>query len=645
MLSCYFYNITYLYSIEALIEKMIDKNILCEKELRKLEELKNPKVMEIVEKYTKHCRPSKVKVITDSEEDVDYVREGAITKGEEKKTNIEGHTIHYDNYQDQARDKANTRVLLPKGKTLSKHIKTIDKEEGLKEIMGFMEGCMEGKEMLVCFYCLGPTNSKFSIPALQLTDSFYVAHNEDLLYRKGYSEFKRLEGSGDFFHFIHSAGELDERNTTKNIDKRRIYIDLEDERVLSVNNQYGGNSVGLKKLALRLAISRAAKEDWLCEHMFIMGARQADKNRITYFSGAFPSLCGKTSTAMISGQTIVGDDIAYLRIDEGGICKAVNVECGIFGVIKDINDDDDPVIYKTLTTPRELIIANILEHEGNLYWLGMGKETPKKGNNHSGEWSEGKKDDDGNTIDISHKNARFTLRINDLDNADSRADDPEGVPIKGIIYGGRDSNTSVPVAQTLSWGHGAFAGAALESETTAATLGQEGELKHSPMANMDFLVIPLGTYIEKHLKFGEDCANPPEIFTTNYFLKDEKRKFLNGKLDKKVWLMWMEGRVHGEYDGIETPIGLIPKHEDLKRLFKEVFDKEYGVDEYVEQFSIRAKRYLDKLERIESIYNEEENVPDMFKKQMDEQRQRLLDSIERFGKDVISPLEFLGLHP
>jgi phosphoenolpyruvate carboxykinase (GTP) len=617
----------------------IDKNILNEENLKKLKELNNHNVIKIVEKFIKHCKPAKVTVITDSEEDIDYVRQLTIKNKEEKKLKIQGHTLHYDNYYDQARDKANTKVLLPKGKKISKHIKTIDKDKGLKEIMKFMEGCMKGKEMLVCFYCLGPVNSKFSISALQLTDSAYVAHNEDLLYRKGYQEFKKLNGSKEFFYFVHSAGELDERKTSKNLNKRRIYIDLEEERVLSVNNQYGGNSIGLKKLALRLAISKSAKEDWLCEHMFIMGARQPGKNRITYFTGAFPSLCGKTSTAMISGQTIVGDDIAYLRIDEEGYCKAANVECGIFGVIKDINAKDDPVIYETLTTPRELIVSNVLEVDGELYWLGMGKEIPKKGYNHSGEWHKGKKDKEGNEITPSHKNARFTLRINDLANADSKADDPKGVPISGIIYGGRDSNTSVPIAQTLSWSHGVFIGAALESETTAATLGKEGELKHSPMANLDFLVIPLGVYIKNHLKFGEDCDKTPIIFATNYFLK-ENGKFLNSKLDKKIWLMWMEGRVHNEYEAIETPIGFTPKHKDLQRLFKEILDKEYRVEDYTRQFSIRIKNYLEKLDRIETIYKEEDNVPEMFHKHIEQQRQRLLDAKEKYGKDIISPFDF-----
>lgn len=607
--------------------------------LKKLQELNNPKVIEIVEKYIELCKPDKVTVLTDSEADLQYVRDLAIKNGEEKKLKTQGHTIHYDNYYDQARDKENTRVLLPKGEKLSRHIKTIDKDEGLKEIFSIMDGCMKGNEMLVCFYCLGPTNSKFSIPALQITDSAYVAHNENMLYRQGYQEFKRLNGSKEFFHFVHSAGELDERNTTKNIDKRRIYIDLEEERVLSINNQYGGNSIGLKKLALRLGISRAQKEDWLCEHMFILGVRPEGKNRVSYFTGAFPSMCGKTSTAMIPGQTIVGDDIAYLKKDEEGYCVAANVEQGIFGVIQDINLEDDPLIYKALTTPRELIFSNVLDADGIPYWIGIGKEIPKKGINHSGEWYEGKKDREGNEIPPSHKNARFTLRINDLDNADEKADDPAGVRIDGIIYGGRDSDASVPLLQSLSWAHGVFIGAVLESETTAATLGQENELKHNPMANLDFLVIPLGKYVERHLKFGDDLDKCPSIFATNYFLKKDG-EYVNKITDKKVWLLWMEGRVHNEYDAIETPVGFMPKYWDLKDLFKTIFNKEYTKEEYEYQFSIRIPALLKKLERVEEIYKSEDNMPEVFNMHIQQQKQRLNDAKEKYGKDVINPFEF-----
>ncbi len=618
------------------------KEIIEKKDFEKLQKLKNPKIINIIEKFVKLCKPSTVVVLDDSKKDIDYIRKLTIKKGEEEPLKMKGHTIHYDNYYDQARDTKNTKILLARGKRLSKHIQTIDKEEGLKEIFEIMRGMMKGKEMFVCFYCLGPTSSRFSIPALQLTDSAYVVHSENLLFRQGYKEFKKLKGSPEFFYFIHSAGEIDENNTCRNLNKRRIYIDLEEERVITVNNQYGGNSIGLKKLALRLAISKADREDWLSEHMFIAGIHPEGKKRVTYFAGAFPSICGKTSTAMMPGQTIVGDDIAYLRINRKGQCIAANVECGIFGIIENVNPRDDPVIYRALTTPREVVFSNVLKVGNVPYWLGMGKEIPKKGFNHSGEWSDGKTDKDGRLIDPSHKNARFTLVLKDLENVDPKANDPDGVRLRGIIYGGRDSDTSVPVLQSLSWPHGVFIGTAIESKTTAAKLGTEGVLSHDPMANMDFLVIPLGTYIKNHLKFGEKLDYPPAIFATNYFLKENGNgHFLNSKLDKKVWLLWMEGRVHNEFEVIETPIGFIPKYDDLRTLFRKVLDKNYSKEDYIKQFSIRIEKLLRKLDRIEKIYNEEEGVPGIFNQHLAQQKKRLLAARKKFGKDVISPFEFV----
>jgi len=595
--------------------------------------------MEIVEKYINHCKPEKVTIITDSEEDINYVKQLAIKNKEESLLKTQGHTIHYDGYYDQARDKENTKVLVPKGVKLSKYINQKYREEGLKEALEFLKNSMQGKEMIIRFFCLGPVNSRFSIPALQLTDSSYVAHSEDILYRKGYGQFKKLNKSEDFFYFIHSAGELDEKGNSKNLDKRRIYIDLQENRVFTVNNQYAGNSLGLKKLALRLAIKKAHEEDWLCEHMFIMGVHPEAKDRVTYFTGAFPSACGKTSTAMIPGQTIIGDDIAYIKADEQGIARAVNIEQGIFGIIMDVNPKDDPLIYESLTTPREIIFSNVLIKDEIPYWLGMEKELPKEGYNHSGEWKLGNKDKEGNEIPYCHKNARYTIRIKELENADEKADDPNGVPIQGIIYGGRDSSTSVPVSQSLSWSHGVFIGAALESEMAFASLDKEGVRVHDPMANRDFMTVPLGTYITNHLSFGDRLAKNPLIFSTNYFLK-KLGQFLNEKVDKKIWILWMEGRIHEEYDSIETPIGFIPKYDDLKDLFKQVFNREYTKQEYIEQFSIRIKNYLEKLDRIEEIYKGEADIPQIFWDHLNQQRERLTKAEEKHNKDIISPFDF-----
>ena len=615
----------------------VDQQVLSQENLKKLEYLNNTKVLQVVEEFTNLMKPSKVTVITDSQEDIDYVRMKAIELGEEKKLAMEGHTIHYDSYFDQGRDKANTLVLVTPDMKMSKVVDTKPRVEGIKEITEIMDGAMAGKEVLVRFFCLGPLGSKFSICAMQITDSFYVGHSEDILYRSGYEEFKKLNGSDDFFYLVHSAGELDGRGNTKHIDKRRIFMDLKEDRVLTVNNQYAGNSLGLKKLALRLAIYKANNEDWLTEHMFIMGIKPENKNRISYFTGAFPSACGKTSTAMVPGQTIVGDDIAYLRAWDDGSCHAVNIEQGIFGIITDVNPKDDPFIYEVLTTPRELIFSNVLINKGKAYWLNMGQELPTQGTNHfSDNWKLGDKDKNGKEVGHAHKNARYTVRINELSNVDPNLHNPDGVPISGVIYGGRDSDTSVPVFQSLNWEHGVYVGATIESETTAATIGKEGVRAFSPMANLDFLVVQLGKYIENHIKFGKRLKKVPLVFATNYFIK-ENGEFLSEKVDKKVWLLWMEGRVHGEYDAIETPIGYIPKYEDVKQLFKQVFDRDYTKELYEKQFSIRIEKFLEKIARMEKIYQDEEDIPSVFFNIMNDQKEKLLSFKGKYGKDVVSP--------
>ncbi len=617
------------------------KELLDKKSAEKLSALKNENVEKIIAKYAELCKPKAIYVFDDSIEDSKIIRKMAIERKEETALAMNNHTVHYDGYFDQGRDSANTKILLKKGTQISKKLNTGDRDECLTEVYSILDGIMKGKELFVKFYCLGPQRSKFSLCAMQLSDSAYVLHSEDILYRQGYNEFKLLNGGNNFFYFVHSAGELTSAGVSKNLDKRRIYIDLEGNRVYTVNNQYAGNSVGLKKLALRLAIKKSNDEDWLCEHMFVMGAHRPGKERTTYFTGAFPSACGKTSTAMIPGQTIIGDDIAYIRIGNDGQAYAVNVEQGIFGIIEDVNSTDDPLIYQTLTSPRELIFSNVLTNKGKPYWLGMKSETPKEGYNHSGEWTLGKKDKDGKDIPIAHKNARYTMRIKELPNADPHMDDPNGVPISGVIYGGRDSDTSPPVLESFSWAHGVFIGAAIESETTAAKVGGVlGTRTHDPMANLDFLVVPLGTYIKNHYKFGENLSRPPKVFTTNYFLK-ENDKYLTNKIDKKVWLYWMEGRIHGDYKAIPTPIGLLPYYEDIKEIYAEVFSKNFTKEEYERLFSIRVHKLIERLERIKTIYEQELDIPQAFKHQLEQQRHRLEESKKWYKKDVISPFDFV----
>ena len=608
----------------------------------KLAALDNDKLHAFVADAVELCRPDFVKVCDDSAADIEYIRKRSVEIGEEASLALEGHTVHFDGYEDQsrhdqARDKQQTKYLVPAGMDLDKTLNQVDRETGLAEVRGFLTGAMEGKGAYLRLFCLGPVNSPFSISCAQITDSCYVAHSEDLLYRTGYEQFKKTGGDG-FFRFLHTAGRLSDRNTSVDIDKRRVYIDITEDMVYSTNTQYAGNTVGLKKLALRLAIRKADREGWLAEHMFVMGVH-GPAGRVTYFAGAFPSACGKTSTAMLPGETIIGDDLAYLRAIDGEP-RAVNVETGIFGIIENVNPDDDPEIYKVLTMAGEVIFSNVLITDGKPYWIGMGSELPAEGVNYSGQWAQGKTDKDGNEIAPSYRgNARYTVALKNLANVDDRANDPNGVPVGGVIYGGRDSDTSVPVQQGFDWTHGIITmGASLESETTAATMGATGVRKFNLMSNLDFLAIPVGKYIQNNLDFVRQVDNVPPVFGVNYFLKGAAGEYLNGKLDKCVWVKWMELRSHGQADAVTAPTGLLPLYDDLKRLFKDVLDKDYSREEYVEQFTTRIPENLAKLDRIEKIYRDIGGIGQIVLDTLADQRARLQQT-RASGGDYVSPLD------
>jgi phosphoenolpyruvate carboxykinase (GTP) len=520
-------------------------------------------------------------------------------------------------------------------------LNSIEYEEGYAEIMGIAKGIMTGKEAVVQFFSEGPTESPFTIPCIQFTDSWYVAHSEFILYRSAYNHFLKMKESekGNFFRFIHSAGKLDEKGCSVHLDKRRIYMDTQNNIVYSMNDQYAGNSVGLKKHAMRLAINKSGKEGWLCEHMFVMAAVDAEKDRKTYFCGAYPSACGKTSTAMIPGEQIVGDDIAYFR-NIGGEFRAVNVEFGMFGIIKDVNEKDDPVIFKNLRKDQEIIFSNVLRGPDNMpYWLGMGVDPPESGRNHFGDWKKGTKDSLGKPVDVAHGNARYTMRLDYLDNIDREGfESKQGVKVEGILYGGRDSDITVPVEESPTWKDGILLKAAtLESETTSATLGAEGVRTPSPMANMDFVSYPLGTYTMNNIKFGEGVKQTPRIFSNNYFMRGPDGKFMTSKLAKKVWLHWAEGRIHGEYETYDTPTGKIPRYEDLQKLFKKYLDENFSVEDYRYLFTFRCTKWIDKLERTKAYYRKmDPNTPQEIFDYWDAAIVKIRQAKEIFG-DLILP--------
>ena len=613
---------------------------LSENGYQKLSAIASTKVHEFIAKSSDLCNAEKIFICSDSAEDIAYVRQQAIDTSEEKILALPGHTVHFDGVHDQGRDREATKYLVPKGVVLSKALNQIDRQEGLAEVKGLLRDSMEGRTMIVRFISLGPPNSIFTVLGLQCTDSWYVAHSEDLLYRPGYEVFRQAEPNREFLRVLHSAGKLTENMTSMEHEKKRIYIDHMDNTIYSVNTQYAGNSVGFKKLAFRLAIRKADREGWLAEHMMIMGVH-GPSGRKTYFSGAFPSACGKTSTAMLPGETILGDDIAYIR-DIGSAARAVNVESGIFGIIQDVNPIDDSTIYKVLTSQGEIIFSNVLVKDSKPYWLGMGSKLPKDGINFSGEWHEGKKDEAGNAIPPAHKNGRYAVALKALENCDPELDNPMGVELSVIMYGGRDAKAYVPVQQSFSWEHGIVAyGASLETETTYATIGKEGVPEINMMSIQDFISIPLGQNVCNNLEFGKKLKKAPLVFGVNYFLRDKDNgKFVNTPQDKHVWIKWMELRVHGEAGAIRSPTGFLPKYEDLRKLFKRVLSKDYSKEDYIKQFTIRVPENLAKIERVQRFYQENvADTPAELFEILDQQRIRLVEARERFG-DYISPESF-----
>lgn len=617
------------------------KSRVDEENYEKIRAIPNPEVHQFIAGAAELCNPKEIFVCSDTPDEIAHIKHMAIASGEESAALlIPGHTFHFDGPYDQGRDREVTKFLVPKGDYLSPALKQIDRDEGLREIFSLLKDSMRGRTMIVRFLTLGPANSIFTIPCMECTDSWYVAHSVSLLYRKGYDTFLHMSPGTDFFKTLHSSGRLNERMISVDYEKKRIYIDYVTNTVYSVNTQYAGNSVGFKKLALRLAIRKAQREGWLAEHFMIMGVH-GPGGRKTYVAGAFPSACGKTSTAMLPGETILADDISYLRnID--GVCRAVNAEIGIFGILKDVNPRDDPVLYQVLTSPNEIIFSNVLVKDAKVWWLGMGCDLPNEGINFSGRWWKGKREVNGREIPPASENARYTISLRALPNCDPELDNPLGVELGAIVYGGRDYRAYVPIQQGYSWEHGIIAyGASLETETTFAITEEQGKYEINIMAIQDFLSISPGEYLKNYLEFGRKLKRKPLVFGANYFLRDLKTgAFLNNHHDKHVWIKWIDLRVHNDVGAIRAPTGLIPKYDDLAKLFRQVLNKEYTKNDYLRQFTIRVPENLRKIERVKDFWMK--NVPDApseIFKILDEQAERLIEAKENFG-DYIPPEKF-----
>ncbi len=580
-------------------------------------------VLSWISKFNELCSPARIFINSGTEADIEYIKKKALSEKEELPTRNKLQTIHFDGIRDQARDRDHTYIV---SESKIEGIKNYaNKQQAVDEVMSLLRGIMKGKEMLVGFYSLGPKNSDFLIPAIQITDSGYVMHSEELLYRNAYDVFTKPLNRRPFL-FVHSEGEV-ENGVSKNVDKRRVVIDVDNGIAYSVNTQYAGNTIGLKKLALRLGISMGIKEGFLMEHMLLVGIN--NDGRRSYFSGAYPSLCGKTSTAMMPGESLVGDDIAILRKVNGEI-RGVNTDKGVFGVIDGINSTDDPIIWNVLHSQAEIIYSNaLLTPEGIVRWNGDGLNDPDAGINFAGKWKQG--------MQISNSNARFTVSLHNFPNLDPEYDNPAGVPIKGIVYGGRDYDTWVPVQESFNWAHGVIVyGASIESQSTAATLGKSDVREFNPMAILDFLSVNIGDYLKHYIDFGTNLKDPPKIFAVNYFLKDDQNKYLTEKSDKRIWFKWIEMRSNNDVGAIETPTGYMPTYESLNQLFLKVLNKSYPKELYIKQFSIRVDNNLQKIRRIINYYKNYKSVTTDVFQILAEQEKRLLVAKEQYG-GIINP--------
>ncbi len=567
------------------------------------------------------------------------IRQMSMDKGEEKPLAIKDHTIHFDLAQEQARIVDRTFYILNPDEQASSLAQFIFRDEAFEYIKNNMVGIAKGKTLLVGFFSRGPIGAAAAIPALEITTSTYVMHSANILYRSVYDQFDaEVERAGVFFTNVHSEGP----NRPQDLPNARVYMDRSWQTTFSMFCTYAGNTLLLKKGNHRFAVDLATyyqKEDKLSEHMFVTGLT-GPGGRKTFFAGAAPSGCGKTTTAMV-GSDFIGDDLAQLWIADGTL-RGINPEKGIFGIVRDVKQKDDPHLMKILRGPgAEVIWSNVLIDE-NLtpHWEGNGEEHPKSGINYQGEWWEGKTDDKGAPIPISNKNARCTVECVNIGNYNERAaQDPAGVHVKVITYSGRDSDTMPPVWVAKNPDHGVVIGASILSAATATEVGVTG-VRRQPWANEPFIPGPLADYMDAQFKFfnSDKLVDKPIIAGLNYFLTHAARGsdgsgLLGEKRDVKVWLGWLELYAHGDIGAIETPIGFIPRYTDLKTLFDGI-GKEYPKSLYDMQFAFYIDNIIGRIDLQQAAYKKEENVPAQLYEVYQEQREGLEALKAKYGPVV-----------
>ena len=588
----------------------------------------NRYILTWIEEMAAMTRPDNIVWIDGSDEQTDTLRAEACSTGEMIRLDQEklpGCYLHRTAINDVARVEGRTFICTSKKEDAGNINNWMHPDDCKERLTKLYQGSMKGKTMYVIPYSMGIVGSPFAKYGIELTDSIYVVLNMLIMTRVGFDVLDAIGESPDYIKGLHARAELDEEN-------RYIVHFPEENTIWSVNSGYGGNVLlGKKCFALRIASYLGRHENWMAEHMLILGVEYPD-GETKYVCAAFPSACGKTNLAMLippeyyakKGFKVhcVGDDIAWLRVGKDGRLWAINPENGFFGVAPGTNEKTNPnALYTTL---RDTIFTNVVHNtkDNTVWWEGLDKNPPAEAIDWMGRpWDYKKYDKNDKSTCGAHPNSRFTAKATNCPCLSKEFNNPVGVPISAIIFGGRRAKTAPLVYQSTSWQNGAFVGSIMASETTAAASGAVGVVRRDPMAMRPFVGYDMGDYWQHWLNMGKIIPNPPKIFHVNWFRTDDEGNFIwPGFGDNMRVLMWILARCDDQIGAEKSAIGYIPKPEDI------CIDGLDGVtlDTVRELLRVDTKSWLDDVENIKEFYAQVgERVPTELYEELEDLENRL----------------------